>query len=496
MLATVDSVAMASGAEAPYDLAPRRKAELVREIETDYLVVGAGTSGMAFVDSLIAGADGEVVMADRRHGPGGHWLDAYPFVRLHQPSANYGVNSRSLGNDRIDETGPNAGFYERATAAEICDYFARVLEQDFIPSGRVRFFGMTDYRGVDQDGHHFTSLLTGEDTIIKVRRKLVDATYVESSIPSRHEPKFTVDPDVRVIPPNDLVDLHEPAAGFTVLGAGKTAMDTCNWLLDAGVDPDMIQWFRPRDPWLMNRTSTQPLELVGAYMHLQSCWVEAAAEAEDATEFAHRLEGHDVFVRIDPHIEPRAFRGATISTRELESLRTIERIVRQGKVLHIGTHRIVTDQGDIATNPNQVYVDCTAAGVRPTIARPIFETDRITLQYVTIGIVPWGAATVGVVEARSDDDAEKNRLCPPLVFTGDAADIPRLVHPGLTGLLARSADPDLSAWTETSRLNPASGAADHFDDPRVPAALASLAANIGTAMTNLERLTGAPAATV
>jgi hypothetical protein len=82
------------------------------EIETDYLVIGAGASGMAFTDSLIAGADVDVdvdvdvVMVDRRHSPGGHWNDAYPFVRLHQPSATYGVNSRPLGTETIDATGP------------------------------------------------------------------------------------------------------------------------------------------------------------------------------------------------------------------------------------------------------------------------------------------------------------------------------------------------------------------------------------------------------
>ncbi|MEY2468305.1 MAG: hypothetical protein QOF21_1003, partial [Actinomycetota bacterium] len=129
----------------------------MREIETDYLVVGAGASGMAFVDALLAASDAEVVIVDRRHRAGGHWLDAYPFVRLHQPSANYGVNSRTLGNDRIDESGPNAGFYERATAAEICDYFARVLDEDFTASGRVQFMGMTDYRGAEADGHHLVS---------------------------------------------------------------------------------------------------------------------------------------------------------------------------------------------------------------------------------------------------------------------------------------------------------------------------------------------------
>lgn len=56
-------------------------------IETDYLVVGAGTAGMAFTDALLVQCSAEVVMVDARHAPGGHWHDAYPFVRLHQPSA-------------------------------------------------------------------------------------------------------------------------------------------------------------------------------------------------------------------------------------------------------------------------------------------------------------------------------------------------------------------------------------------------------------------------
>ena len=76
----------------------------MRELVTDYLVIGAGASGMAFVDSLLDASDAEIVLVDRRHRPGGHWLDAYPFVRLHQPSANYGVPSRQLGNDRVDES--------------------------------------------------------------------------------------------------------------------------------------------------------------------------------------------------------------------------------------------------------------------------------------------------------------------------------------------------------------------------------------------------------
>jgi len=463
----------------------------MREIETDYLVVGAGASGMAFVDALVdASADAEVVMVDRRHGPGGHWLDAYPFVRLHQPSANYGVNSRRLGHDRIDETGLNAGFYERATSAEICDYFARVLYEDLLPSGRVQFLGLTDYLGSEGNAHRLRSLLTGEDVVVSARRRFVDATYIESSIPSRHTPSFTIDPAARFVPPNDLVQLAEPASGFTIIGAGKTALDTCNWLLDEGVDPDSIQWFRPRDPWLFDRASFQPLEKVGSYMHLQASWVRAAALAEDGADFTHRLEDDGILVRISPEIEPAAFRGATISTTEMEAVRTVERVVRGPRVQHIDPAVVRTDQGDIASGPNQVYVDCTAAGVRPTVACPIFTPERITVQYVTLGIAPWSAATIGRVEARADDDHAKNNLCPPLQFTGHAADLPEMARAGMSGLVARGADPEMGAWAEASRLNPARGAADHLDDPRVGEAFATMGQHIGDALANLERLAG------
>jgi len=465
----------------------------MREIETDYLVVGAGASGMAFVDALTAASDDvDVVIVDRRHRPGGHWLDAYPFVRLHQPSANYGVNSRTLGRNQIDEVGPNAGFYERATAAEICDYYSRVVYDDMVPSGRVQFLGMTDYRGVDGEGHCLTSLLTGEETTVKVRKKFVDATYVESSIPSRHTPPYTADAGVTLLPPNDLVDLQSAPSGFTVIGCGKTAMDTCCWLLDNGVDADSIQWFRPRDPWLFNRTYMQPLELVGSYMHLQACYVAAAAAAEDGTDFTHRLEADQILLRIDSGIEPEIFRGATISEHEMDQLRTLKNLVPRRKVLHIGTGRIVTDDGDIATDPKRVYVDCTAPGVRPTIPRPIFENDRLTLQYVTIGIVPWSAAIVGTIEARDDDDTEKNRLCPPVVFTGLANDL-GLAYVGMTGMMTRAADAEFDAWNSASRLNPAAGVSRHLDDPRVPAAFETIGANFGAAISNLERLTASPA---
>jgi hypothetical protein len=455
----------------------------VREIETDYLVVGAGASAMAFVDALLAGSPARVVMVERRHAAGGHWLDAYPFVRLHQPSANYGVASRRLGDDRLDDAGLNAGFYERASAHEICEYYESVLD-GFVGSGRVEFLGMSDYRGEDAEGHHVVSLLTGADTTIRAH-KLVDATYIESDVPSRHTPSFAVDADVRLIPPNDLVSLGDPPRGFTVIGAGKTAADTCNWLLDHGVDPGGIQWVRPRDSWQFERASIQPLELVGSYMQMQARWVRAAAQAATGAEFGRLLEEQDVFVRIDPAVEPELFRGSTISNREIEAVRRIERVVRMGKVRSISTSRLALDHGDVAADPHTVYVDCTAAGLSPATLQPVFTPDRITVQYVTIGFASLSAATIATVEASRDDDTEKNRLCPPLTFTGNIADVFELANTGMTGLMTRSAEADLAQWTDSCRLNPAMGAVDRFEEPRVADAFTVLAENIGPALTNL-----------
>jgi len=460
----------------------------VRAIETDILVVGAGASALAYVDALVGADPGvEVVLVDRRHAPGGHWLDAYPFVRLHQPSANYGVSSRPLGADRIDGDGPNAGLYERATGAEICDYFRRVLEEDLAPTGRVRFLPMTEHVGTADGTHRLVSLVSGEQTEVTVRRRLVDATYVESSIPSRHRPTFGVDDDVAFVPPNDLARLGSAPRGFTVIGGGKTSMDTCAWLLEQGVDPDRIRWIRPTELWLFNRAKTQPLDLVASYMQLQAAWLEASANATDALDFARRLEDADVFHRIDPSREATRFRGATASAAEVDLLRSIED-VRAVRATHVGARRIATDDGEVPNEPGRVVVDCTAVGLRPAPSRRVFDGDRTTLQYVTLGYLCWSAALLGVIEAAPLTDEDRNRLSPPVPWSGRIDDVLVQAHATIQGMAARMSVPEVAAWDGATRLNPASGVGARMGDPQVAAAVGALGTHVGGAFANLARL--------
>src|SRR5262245_61195635 len=149
----------------------------MRRIETDYLVVGAGAMGMAFTDALVDHADVHVTLVDRRHTAGGHWLDAYPFVRLHQASVFYGVASTVLGSGAVQTSGPEAGLQERARQSEIVAYFDDVLHRRLVGSGRVTFLGGAEHHA-DGPVHLVTSLVSGETVEVDVRRRVVDATYL------------------------------------------------------------------------------------------------------------------------------------------------------------------------------------------------------------------------------------------------------------------------------------------------------------------------------
>jgi hypothetical protein len=458
------------------------------DLETDYLVVGAGVSGMGFADVMAAKTDAEILIVDKRHHPAGHWNDAYPFVRLHQPAAVFGVDSTRLLDDKIDDSGPNKGFYQLASAPEIVAYYGRVL-QALETTGKVRFMPATEYCGTEGDAHVLRSTITGRVTTVATRRRVVDTTYQEPSIPSRHTPAFGIDDGARVVPPHALVDLGEVPSGFTVLGAGKTAMDTVSWLLDQGVEPDAIRWVRPTEPWLMRRIATQPLMLIGpGYAHLQAQWIKAAALADDADDMARRLEAGGVFARIDPSLDAGVFRGPTLSDPEIEALRSIDNVVRLGRVLHVGTSAVKFQQGELPSDPGHVYVDCTASALREVPIRPVFEPGRITVQMVTLGNAPFSAATIGAVEALVEGDEARNAMCASIGSFGPLAEVAAGALRFLNTMPHRLGNPDVNAWLDQSRLNGANVPAELKDDPEVRAGLSTMFEHLGGAMENLPRI--------
>jgi hypothetical protein len=453
-------------------------------IETDYLVVGAGASGMAFTDALLTRTDATVTIVDRRAAPGGHWRDAYAHVRLHQPSAFYGVDSVPLGQDAIDAIGTNAGFYELAGADELRAYFEHVMHRHFLPTGRVRYFPSSEYVGE----HRFVSRLTGASEQVRVRRKLVDTTYLEGTIPATSPPPFTVAEGVRCIPAGDIDCLDRSAERFVVIGGGKTALDTCVCLLERGVAASAIRWIRPRECWWMNRKFQQPRTLVPDLYLGAAIQIEAMAQARSVDELFAKLEAEGIFIRLDPSLEPTMFRGAIVSEAEMQLLRQITDVVRMGHVRSIERHEIVLEHGRIPTNDETVHVHCAARGLVRRPLRPIFEPGRVTIQPIFWGFACYQFATLGMIEAVIESDEEKNRLCQPIPYWEENDDYLSSFLATMVGNRLRASHPIIAEWAQTSRLNPVAGVAGYRSDPRVVEASERIKRNGAAAVTNLQKL--------
>jgi hypothetical protein len=456
----------------------------IRTLETDYLVVGAGACGMAFVDSLIADCGADVLIVDRRHAPGGHWNDAYPFVRLHQPAAYYGVNSMALGSETIDRAGPNQGFYAQASAPEIRAYYERVMSERLLASGRVRYFPMCEYAG----NRRFVSRVSGQEYEVEVRRKEVDGRYLEPAIPATYPPPFEVSPQVRCVPPNDLARVAERADAYVVIGAGKTSADACAWLLANGVPPESIRWIKPREIAYLNRAYAQGGDLVGSLYEGFSLQLEAAAQASSIDDLFARLSAAGQMLRVDESVTPTMYTAATISVAEVETLRSIPSVVRRGRVRRIERDQIVLDDGVIPTGPRVLHIHCAAPGLTIAPAVPIFTSERITLQPVRAGLIPFNAALVGYIEATRRDPSAQNALCPPNPMPDVPTDWAKGMLIGMKAERSLGEQPDISDWLERARLNISRGLQARRDDPQVQQARKRLKANVVPGLQNLTRL--------
>ncbi|MEX1106127.1 MAG: NAD(P)/FAD-dependent oxidoreductase [Ilumatobacteraceae bacterium] len=430
-------------------------------ITADYLVIGAGAMGMAFTDVILDETDATVVIVDRRAKPGGHWNDAYPFVRLHQPSAFYGVNSSRLGSDRKDTRGGNEGLYELASGAEVLTYYDHVLNHRFLPSGRVQYFPMCELTSSEPAAAgpgsglvgRFVSLVSGEEFEVAVTTRIVDATYMNVTVPSMRPPAYAVAPGVRCTPLNDLPRLSRPTDGYVVVGAGKTGADACLWLLGNGVDPDHITWVMPRDSWYLDRAQIQPGEFFDNTAH---CFVEQLrhiAQSTSIDDVFDRLEAAGLLLRIDTAVRPTMYRCSTVTTTELAQLRRITNVVRMGHVQRIDTDRIVLDHGEIPTTPHTAHIDCSADGLARRPPRPVFDDGRITLQTVRHCQQVFSAAFIAHIEAAYDTDDDRNDLCGVVPHPDSDTDWIRTTYGNSLNSARWGADADLQNWLAHARLD-------------------------------------------
>jgi hypothetical protein len=454
---------------------------VARTLEADYLVVGAGAMGMAFTDALIDHADVRVALVDRRHGVGGHWLGAYPFVRLHQASAFYGVASTLLGGGRLQQHGPETGLQERATVSEICAYYGTVLAERMVESGKVEFLANCEYLG----DRTVVSRISGQRYDVPSRCRVVDGRYLAPDIPAETAPPFEVSDGVRVIPVNDLAGVTEAPSQYVIVGSGKTATDACIWLLARGVAPDAICWVRPRDPWMLNRAVVQPDPAV--FLGMVADTLEAGAAAASLDDLFLRLEDAGIMLRVDRSVTPTMAKAPTLAMWELEQLRSIDHVVRLGHIRSVRPGRIALAGGSVDVARDALVVHCAASGLKYPPSVPIWGPS-ITLQPVRAGFPCFGAAVAGYVEATREDDLEKNRLCPPTPYPNTLAEWAVMNVLGARATMSFGAEPDIKAWADTVALNPARIPPDHGGSAELDDALDRLQTHMRPGLARLAEL--------
>jgi len=422
---------------------------MAQTISADYLVVGAGAMGMAFVDTLLLDTQATIALVDRYHRPGGHWTLAYPFVRLHQPSAFYGVNSKPLGRGTIDKFGWNKGLNELATSDEIREYYNQVLDDTFLPSGRIQYFPQCEYDG---DGT-FRSLVSGKVFCVTEATRVVDATYLQGVVPSMRRPPYEVT-GAEYITVNDLAKISRPFGNYTIVGAGKTGIDACLWLLKAGVQPSQITWIMPRDSWLLDRAAFQFggefTERNKAFVMDQVVAIMAANSVED---LFHRLEKCGQLLRLSDQVWPTMYRCASVSLAEFEQLKKIDNIVRMGRVKSITSGQIVLEGGVFASKSDTLYVDCSAEGLTKAKPVPVFNGNKITLQSVRQCQQVFSAAFIAHIEAAYADEKVRNELCQPIPHPRDWFDWLEIAMLNHRATLRWNQEPELVKWLAGARLD-------------------------------------------
>jgi hypothetical protein len=345
--------------------------------------------------------------------------------------------------------GWNKGLYDLAGGAEVLGYFDQLMQQRFLPSGRVQYFPMCNVTSDDE----FESVLTGQHHRVKVK-KIVDATYAATAVPSTHPPKYSVAPGVRIVPPNELPKVAQPQADYVVVGSGKTGIDACLWLLEQGVGPERIRWIMPRDAWLLDRAKIQPgdeffFDTIGSFARQ----FEAVVAARSLTDLFDRLEAGGELLRIDSSVRPTVYRCATISHDELAQLRRIECIVRLGHVREVDATQIILEHGQLSLSPETLVVDCSASAIPQRPLVPIWAGKHITLQMVRTCQPTFSAALIAHIEATFDDEAEKNGVCAPVPGPYLDIDWLRMLAVSVKNRFAWSQHPGIEQWLAQSRLD-------------------------------------------
>ena len=214
-------------------------------------------------------------------------------------------------------------------------------------------------------------------------KKTVDATLMETHVPSTTTPEYAIEEGVNLVPINKLAEVSKPWKRYVVIGAGKTGLDALSYLLDHGVDQEKIVWIVSNDSWFMCRDPIEGENIKTFHKKIPK-FMTLFLEAENVDECYKKCESSGQFLRLDKDIWPTKNHAATVSTREIMQYRSIKNVIRQGRVDRIEKDRIVFKQGyTISTDSDTLHVDCSTASTNfPSVKEKVFDGNHINLMMI------------------------------------------------------------------------------------------------------------------
>ena len=318
----------------------------------DYLVVGAGATGMCFVDVILRRTSKSVLLVDKNTSVGGHWSDHYPYVKLHQNSHTYGIESLELNKD--DGKSVKQHFEDALATFRTYDTFSCQL-------------GCT----VD-----FNNITIPYET-------LVDATYLAvQRLPSKWN----------MLTPWNVTPFIDDSKKYVVVGGGKTGMDTCIFLVSKGILPDDITWIISDDAVWLKREKINDLGPVPT-----SIWIANMMNAiirRVPPWFSLKLD--DRIFSLSKN--PTRHRCAIIKEKELLVIQQVRKI-RKGKVLAKKRNTLIFENNEnVSFEKGTLFVNCVQNGAPVKDTVPIFQKNKIVLQPIVMCQPCFSSTTIAKIE--------------------------------------------------------------------------------------------------
>ena len=231
----------------------------------DLVIVGAGYAGLCALEAAVGyhKRGHRIAIVDRRHSWGGHWVEQYGFVTLHQPRQQY-----TPGNEKW----PDKDQPERlATKSEVLAHFERCARKLSRRASITCLFGheydenaalINSESGAPRLHLSCSTVDTGCDipksTHHITARGLIRALG-HSTVPLR-APLVLSSSRVRSVAICDPIIESPSTAGECVylVGSGKTALDVANHILASPEPPAKLVLITGRGVCFMNREMLFP----------------------------------------------------------------------------------------------------------------------------------------------------------------------------------------------------------------------------------------------